>query len=110
MKKTLRNILLRIASATACLSVIGLRWGIEYLFYELFRCGENAQKTAIKNRITKESLFPRYVLCTVFASKYSTAVQTTMRQAFKADCEMLGVTLFREADGKLSDLYSSWNI
>ena len=70
----------------------------------------DAQKTAIKNRITKESLFPRYVLCTTFASKYSTSNKKSMRQAFKADCEALGVTLYREADGLLSDLYEGWGV
>lgn len=70
----------------------------------------DAQKTAIKSRITKESLFPRYVLCTTFASKYSSSDKTTMRREFKADCEELGITLYRETDGKLSDLYSDWDV
>ncbi len=70
----------------------------------------DAQKTAIKNRITKESLFPRYVLCTTFASKYSSSDKTAMRQAFKADATALGLTLYREADGLLSDLYSDWGV
>ena len=70
----------------------------------------DAQKTAIKNRITKESLFPRYVLCTTFASKYSTSAKKSMRQAFKADATALGLTLYREADGSLSDLYSDWGV
>ena len=61
------------------------------------------QKTAIKNRITKESLFPRYVLCTWFE-------QTDLRAAFKADAEALGVTLYREADGELSSLYNDWGV
>lgn len=69
-----------------------------------------AQKTAIKNRITKESLFPRYVLYTTFANDYSSSNRKTLRQAFKADADMLGFTLYREADGELSDLYSDWGI
>ena len=70
----------------------------------------DAQKTAFKNRITKESLFPRYVLCTTFANKYSSSVKKSMRQAFKADADALGFTLYREADGDLSKLYSDWGI
>ena len=61
------------------------------------------QKTAIKNRITKESLFPRYVLCTWFE-------QTDLRAAFKADAELLGVTLYKEAGGELSSLYNDWGV
>ena len=72
----------------------------------------DAQKTAIKNRITKESLFPRYVLCTTFAGTYSSSNKKNMRQAFKADATALGLTLYREgeANGLLSDLYSDWGV
>lgn len=68
------------------------------------------QKSAIISRITKESLFPRYVLCTTFASKYSSSAKKTLRQEFKADATALGFTLYREANGLLSDLYSEWNV
>ena len=68
------------------------------------------QKTVIINRITKESLFPRYVLCTTFASSYSNSNKEALRAAFKADAEALGFTLYREADGSLSDLYSEWGV
>lgn len=68
------------------------------------------QKTAIKNRITKESLFPRYVLCTTFASSYSSSEKKTMRQAFKADADALGFTLYKEANGELSSLYKNWDV
>ena len=70
----------------------------------------DAQKTAIKNRITKESLFPRYLLCTTFASSYTTANKKALRQAFKADCEAFGITLYCEAGGDLSNLYSDWGV
>ncbi|MBQ7913452.1 MAG: DUF4838 domain-containing protein, partial [Clostridia bacterium] len=70
----------------------------------------NEQKAVILNRITKESLFPRFVLCTSFASKYSNSEKTTLRQEFKADAEALGLTLYKEADGLLSDLYSDWDV
>jgi hypothetical protein len=69
------------------------------------------QKTAIKNRITKESLFPRYVLCTTFASKYTTGNRNTLRKAFKADATALGLTLYKESDDeKLENLYSNWGV
>ena len=70
----------------------------------------DAQKTAIKSRITKESLFPRYLLCTTFASNYSSSNRKTLRQAFKADANALGFTLYKEANGELSDLYDSWGV
>jgi hypothetical protein len=65
------------------------------------------QKTAIKNRITKESLFPRYVLCTTFASKYSLSNRKAMRQAFKDDATALGFTLYKEG-GDISDIIGNW--
>ncbi len=58
------------------------------------------QKKAIKNRITKESLFPRYVLCTWFE-------QTALRAAFKADATALGFTLYKEG-GDISDIIGNW--
>ena len=70
----------------------------------------DVQKTMIKDRIIKESLFPRYVLCTTFASKYSSSVKKQMRQEFKADADRLGFTHYREANGSLSSLYSDWGI
>jgi hypothetical protein len=33
-----------------------------------------------------------------------------MRSAFKADATALGLTLYREANGALSNLYSGWRI
>ena len=62
------------------------------------------------NRITKESLFPRYVLCSAYASSYSSSTKDTMRKEFKADATALGLTLYKEADGLLSDLYSDWGV
>lgn len=62
------------------------------------------------DRITKESLFPRYVLCTSFASSYTSSNRKAMRQAFKTDAERLGLTQYRESDGLLSGLYSNWGI
>ena len=68
------------------------------------------EKSVIINRITKESLFPRYVLCTTFADKYSSNTRKAMRQAFKADADALGFTIYKEADGALSGLYSDWGV
>ena len=48
------------------------------------------EKTTFLNRITKESLFPRYVLCQV----YKTENLTT----FKNDCAALGVTHYKEGE------------
>jgi hypothetical protein len=71
----------------------------------------DVQKTAIKNRITKESLFPRYVLCTTFANKYTTGNRNTLRKAFKADATALGLTLYKESDDeKLENLYSNCGV
>jgi hypothetical protein len=33
-----------------------------------------------------------------------------MRKAFKQDCEALGITLYREAEGGLDSLYKNWGI
>jgi hypothetical protein len=63
----------------------------------------DAQKTAIKNRITKESLFPRYVLCTVYENKSD-------RANFAANCRALGLTLYKESDGSLETLFDGWGV
>lgn len=63
----------------------------------------DAEKTAIINRITKESLFPRYVLCSVYKNSGD-------RAQFAADCRALGFTLYREADGDLEELFKDWNV
>ena len=65
---------------------------------------------AIISRITKESLFPRYLLCTTFANQYSSTEKKEMRRAFKADAEALGIVYYKEADGEISNLYKSWGI
>jgi hypothetical protein len=74
----------------------------------------DAQKTVFKNRITKESLFPRFVLCTTFekniSNRYNASTLKTMRQAFKADAIALGLKKYREKEGLLSSLYSDWGI
>jgi hypothetical protein len=63
----------------------------------------DAQKTAIKNRIPKESLFPRYVLCTVYENKSD-------RANFAANCRALGLTLYKESDGSLETLFDGWGV
>ena len=63
----------------------------------------DAEKTVFKNRIKKESLFPRYVQCKFYDKS------TANREAFQADAESLGLTLYRESDGLLSNLYEDWD-
>ena len=61
------------------------------------------EKTAIVSRITKESLFPRYVLCSIYKN-------TSDHSAFAADCRALGLTLYKESEGSLEGLFSDWGV
>ncbi len=51
-----------------------------------------ATSTVAKTNILVESIFPRFALCSLFASSYSSSELRALRQAFKDDCTTLGIT------------------
>ena len=66
---------------------------------------------AYRTNIITESLFPRYVLCTTYANSSSFSVQSlqAMREAWKADFDMLGNTTHQE-HRTISEVYASWGL
>ena len=61
---------------------------------------DEAMKATLRNRVLKESLFPRYVLYKEYGSSYGTG--KTNREQFEADCAALGVTHYSEK-GTIND-------
>ena len=61
-------------------------------------------------RIKLESIFMRFVQCTILSYTYSADTLQQMRQSFKEDCAELGIVEYREHEGELTALYSSWGI
>lgn len=65
--------------------------------------------TALKNHIEIESLFPRYVLITLYGEQMSSEQSDGMKKAFVEDCNALGVTQEGESNNKkLSTLFAKW--
>ena len=76
-----------------------------------------ATSTAAKRHIKIESIFPRMALCQMWTYKKWGLLKTTgekkwkeYRQSFKADCEELGITTYRESGVQLSYFYEQWGI
>lgn len=61
-------------------------------------------------RINIESIFMRFVQCTILSYTYSADALQQMRQSFKEDCAELSIVEYREHEGELTALYSSWGI
>lgn len=59
-------------------------------------------------RITKESIFPRYVLCTHFGDYYADIYQ--IRASFRDDWNALGFSIYKEADGDMQAVFNGWGL
>ena len=59
-------------------------------------------------RIKKESIFPRYVICTYYADYYSNIKE--MRESFKNDWNELGFSVYKEHDGDMQPIFTSWGV
>lgn len=59
--------------------------------------------------ILKESIFPRYVLITVYEGKYKPSVLNQMRADFKKDCMSLGISCYEEGE-YLTVKYEEWGV
>lgn len=67
--------------------------------------------TRLKNHITLETIFPRFVLLFYYEGTYSPNELQQMRVAFKEDCEAFGIHTTSTGGGEqLSDLYIKWGI
>ena len=77
------------------------------------QASSTASSSVAKRHIKIESIFPRMALCELYdASKWNNESElTAFRKAFKADCEELGISYFKESgDNSLSTYYSTWGI
>lgn len=63
----------------------------------------------LRDHINLDSLFPRYLLCTLFDGKYSETEISAMRKAFKADCEYFN-NGFSSEYVAIDGLWQSWGI
>lgn len=63
------------------------------------------------NHILLESIFPRYMLYTVYAGYFDANELKENRAQFKADCAELGMTLIKENTASTLDgLFDSWGV
>jgi hypothetical protein len=58
-------------------------------------------------RIKKESIFPRYALCTHFED---IANIKELRAKFRDDWNELGFSIYKEANGDMQAVFNSWGI
>lgn len=67
--------------------------------------------TMLHDHITLESLFPRYVLCTLHEGMFTVSELYILRSEFKADCLKYGVYYNNfHLDEYLSDKYTKWGV
>ena len=59
-------------------------------------------------RIKKESIFPRYVICTYYEDSYPNIYE--LRKAFKNDWVELGFSVYKETDGDMQSVFTSWGV
>lgn len=82
-----------------------------YQSIERYKESNEEKYNRLKDHITLETLFPRYVLITFYEGTYSSDELYEMRVAFKNDCQALGVSVLTTGVGNnLSDLYLKWGI
>lgn len=72
------------------------------------------QKVLYENlieRITKESMFMRYVLIEHYSGMFSEDVLNDMKLSFKEDAQLVGLSRYQEGEGgELANLYETWGI
>ena len=65
--------------------------------------------TELYDRITVESIFPRYALLTLYSGYFSDSELRQLRTEFAFDARRLGFEQYQE-NGPLTDVYTSWDI
>lgn len=65
--------------------------------------------TELYDRITVESIFPRYALLTLYSGYFSDSELRQLRTEFAFDARQLGFEQYQE-NGPLTDVYTSWDI
>lgn len=65
----------------------------------------------LSTHLKLESIFPRYVLCTMYDNLYPTSELYAMRKSFKEDCDSLNIHYFKEhEEGLLDPVYAAWGV
>lgn len=72
-----------------------------------YKTQEPSTYTMLKDHITAESLFPRYVLITLYGEQMSSNQLDEMKKSFVEDCNALGVNREKESEA-ISNLFSRW--
>lgn len=80
-----------------------------YAAVEAYKTEDTEKYALLRKHILIETLFPRYVLCTTYASVYSTEQIKTMRQSFYTDYNELQNTCFRERYNA-STVFDGWDL
>ena len=80
-----------------------------YAAIEKYKTTDAALYEKLYEHILLESLFPRYVMCTLHTGSMSAETLKNMRQQFYVDATSLGVTRYKEYHD-LSNLYVAWGI
>lgn len=81
-----------------------------YLKVEKYKTSDPTLYEQLCRRINTESIFMRYLQCTMFSYTYSVEDLRNIRTKFKEDCISLDIYDFREHNGDMSTLYSQWGI
>lgn len=64
----------------------------------------------LEERITRESIFPRYVLLTLYAGTYSTDKLQSLREEFMDDCFRVGIVLVKEWVSMYEGVFKDWGL
>lgn len=79
-----------------------------YASVEKYKATNPTLYNNLVKRIKKESIFPRYVLCTHFAEYYADITQ--IRTSFRDDWNELGFSIYKEADGDMQAVFNGWGL
>ena len=80
-----------------------------YAAIEVYKTSDAETYELLKKHILIETLFPRYVLCTTYASVYSTEQCKALRKEFYKDYNDLQNTCLRE-HYKASTVFNTWDL
>ena len=79
-----------------------------YASVEKYKATDVTLYNNLVKRIKKESIFPRYVLCTHFAEYYADIFE--IRSQFRDDWNELGFSIYKESDGDMQAVFNGWGI
>lgn len=78
-----------------------------YAAIEPYRATDPTLYETLREHITIETIFPRFALVTLHTGSYSQETLKSMRDAFRADCTALSITMYSETVS-LDTIFNSW--